>query len=167
MATSKNSSTLFRCDPQCTTADPFVWSSASSKYVCASPSTTARQWGDGLRVQCIAWMPASGYAYAVESALVSGNNAFSGGIQLFGTSSTTAENMIYAAGSYRGVLTETTSWLWWASADASAAGRGLIYAFPGGVQIVGPIAYNERLRRVFVPVQVRAVFRNMCKRAQT
>lgn len=153
MASSRNSTTLFRCDPQCTTSDPFVRDAATFKYACASPAPSRRRWGDGLRVQCIAWMPTASTTDPVETSLAAGGAQFAGGVQMVGGSRTsTAENLIYAAGSFRGNLAEKTSWLWWANSDVSPSGRGLIYAFPAGVQIVGPPAYNERVRMVFVPV---------------
>jgi hypothetical protein len=75
---------------------------------------------------------------------------FLGGVQVFGSSST-VENVVYAVGSFRGDTSEVTSWARWASADAAIT-VGSIYSFPPGVQIVGPPAYNERIRRMFVPV---------------
>ena len=152
MATSRNSSRVFRCDPMCASSTAvFAYSSATKKYACSPASGTSKRWGDGLRVYCPAWMNSSFNAY--ETVLASEGRAFAGGLQNFGSSSA-AENLVYTAGSFRSV-SEPSSWLWWIYADA-APNRATVHTFPSGVQIVGPPAYNERVRRVFVPAHDHA-----------
>jgi hypothetical protein len=153
MVTSRNSSRLFRCDPGCLTADAFVYSSVLRRYVCKVPSDAQRRWGDGIQeVHCIQWMGMQDDTREAE--LVQLQSPFLGGVQIFG-STASVENVVYTAGSFRGDATEVVSWARWASADASAS-PGIIYDFPAGVQIVGPPAYNERVRRMFVPVHDHA-----------
>lgn len=148
MVTSRASSRLFRCDPQCLTAGAYAYNFTLRKTTCASPSPTYRNWGDGLRVHCIAWTPTS--LTTLENNLVQDGKTFSGGVQNFGTSATT-ENLVYAAGSFRSVL-DVSSWVWWVYAENSQTRATAVHTFAPGVQIVGPIAYVERIRRVYVPV---------------
>jgi hypothetical protein len=146
MATSRNSSRVFRCDPQCSSpSSTFVYSSAQNKHVCSPSWPATKQWGDGLRVYCPAWIVPSTNVY--ENALIQEGRSFAGGIQNFGLSS--SENLVYTSGSFRSAA-EPSSWLWWIYADA-APNRATVHTFPSGVQIVGPPAYNERVRRIFVP----------------
>jgi hypothetical protein len=146
MATSRTSSRLFRCDPQCSSdASAFAYSSVTKKYPCTPAHSATKQWGQGLRVYCPVWIPTT--FTVAENNLVQEGRAFAGGVQNFGTSA--VENIIYAAGSFRS-LSEPSSWVWWAYADTSPS-RATVYTFPAGVQIVGPLAYNERVRRAFVP----------------
>ena len=146
MATSRTSSRLFRCDPQCASqSSAFVYSSVLKKRAC-SPARDAK-WGDGVRVYCIAWF--DGTFTASESNLLQQGRAFAGGVQNFLLSSsgrsTSSEALVYSAGGFR-TVTEPSSWVWWIYADASPS-RQTIQTFLAGEQIVGPLAYNDRIRR--------------------
>lgn len=151
MVTSTKSSRLFRCDPQCSTSDPFVQANPKSKYTCAVPHNTTRRWGQGNRVHCILWVDVDSFE---ENYLITSedSNVFKGGVQVFG-SDPKVEVMVYAAGTFSQGLYSVgmaSSWVFLANADYSPS-RSVVHTFPPGVQILGPPAYNSRLRRLFVP----------------
>lgn len=147
MATSRESTRVYRCDPQCSSdSSSFVFSSTLKRYPCTPAHASPKQWGQGLRVYCPAWVPTS--FTLPETNLIQEGKTFAGGIQNFGTSE--AGTLLYSMGSFR-LITEVSSWVWIAYADSSPS-RATIYTFPAGVQIVGPIAYNPRVLRAFVPV---------------
>ena len=147
MATSRVSSRLFRCDPQCSSEGSlFVYSATLKRRACSPAWPTTRQWGEGLRVYCIPWF--NGTFTASEAKLMQLSKPFVGGVHNFVTGG--AESLLYASGSFHSVA-EPSSWVWWIYADASP-NRATIHTFLAGEQIVGPLAYNDRSRRIYVPV---------------
>lgn len=155
MVTSTESSRLFRCDPQCSTTDPFVQSRNEFKYVCAVPHNTTRRWGEGNRVHCMLWVDVDSYEedmFVDPASGIGDAQPFRGGLQVFG-SDARVELVLCAVGSYSPTLYSfgmSSSWVYLAYADFSPF-RGMVHTFPPGIQILGPPAYNSRLRRLFVP----------------
>lgn len=150
MASSKNSSRLFRCDPQCLTSDAFVLDRQSNRYVCNKTHARAQQWGDGLRVHCIPWTTSFN---TEELKLVKEGRSFAGGLQNFESVSLSSpiDIFIHASGSFFST-SAVSSWIWWMYADVEPVKTRQIYEFPAGIQIVGPVTYLNRNHRVFVPV---------------
>jgi len=147
IVTSSVSSRLYRCDPQCSTGDPFKRKALNQEYACAKPHNTTRRWGGGYRVYCIEWI---GIDSLAEDRLLQEGSTFRGGVQIFGSNTDT---VVYAAGAFSRTLFDSSissSWIFVADVDYSPS-RGVVHTFPPGVQILGPPAYNRRLRRLFVP----------------
>lgn len=147
MVTSRSSTKLFRCDPQCATNEAFVLDVATNVFVCKSPLAGAvRSWGDGLNVSCTQWVaPSAGSSdYNVQQE----GRVVNGGVHIFGS---LPESVMYVAGTFKSIST-VSSWVWFAWADASPI-RGPVHNFAAGVQVVAPPAYNPSTRCLFVAVR--------------
>ncbi len=147
MVTSRSSTKLFRCDPQCATNEAFVLDVATNIFVCRSPFAGAvRTWGDGLNVSCIEWVVPS--ATSSDYYVQQEGRVVNGGVHVFGNS---PDSVVYVAGTFKSTSI-ASSWVWFAWADAKQL-RGLVHTFAAGVQVVAPPAYNPGTRCLFVAVR--------------
>ncbi len=145
MVTSRVSTRVFKCDPQCTGSDGFVLNDKSDAYVCRTPFAGGYQriWGSGLNLTCMQWSTTG----PEENSLIQEKSVFSGGLQVF---SGNPDRMIYVKGTFKNNIT-ASSWAWIVSAEGLQQ-RSALYQFEAGVQVAGPPAYNQLTRRLYVPV---------------